>query len=108
MPCLKNILAVLIFMEEEQKQEPGANEEQSGQPEDKEKPIEELCLCKNCPSYGLCKEETVYCLQEKGKSKCVKAERGCICGSCPVAEKKGLKSAFYCIKGSEEKQLAKP
>jgi len=40
-----------------------------------------------------------------GKSKCIKEEKGCVCGGCPVTMKMGLKHGYYCTKGSEKEQL---
>ena len=61
-----------------------------------------LCVCRNCPSYIECKEKIGFCFS--GKSKCIAAESGCICGGCPVTNKMGLKHMYYCTKGSEKEQ----
>jgi len=72
--------------------------------EQKKKMAIEMCTCRACPSFKDCGEETAFCFPTIGKSKCITEEKGCICGSCPVTEKMGLKHGYYCIKGSEKEQ----
>jgi len=55
------------------------------------------CPCKQCPSYVDC-GELAFCV--KGKSKCVKEERGCLCPGCPVQAKLGFSSVYYCTRGA--------
>ncbi len=71
------------------------------------KMILEMCLCKNCPTYVDCGEPGGYCFVTIGKSGCISEEKGCLCPSCPVTAKMGLKHMYYCIRGSEKEQLAK-
>jgi len=66
-----------------------------------------MCICKSCPSFVECEESIAYCFPTIGKSKCIKDGKGCICGSCPLTEKMGLKHAYYCTRGSEKEQLEK-
>ncbi len=66
--------------------------------------MEELCVCRQCPSFIDCKEEIAFCLAETGKSKCIKNENGCICGGCPVEKKLGFLHGYYCVRGPEEGQ----
>jgi hypothetical protein len=61
---------------------------------------EDNCICRNCPSYAGCSEKPAYC--GFGKSKCIKEKKGCICGGCPVHQKLGLKSGYYCVFGKEK------
>jgi hypothetical protein len=63
-----------------------------------------LCICDSCPSWEECGEKGGYCLVMIGKSGCIKEERGCICGGCPVTDKLGLKHMYYCTRGSEKEQ----
>ena len=63
-----------------------------------------MCICKNCPSFAECNEEIGYCLESIGKSKCIKEEKGCICGGCPVTKEMKLKHSYYCTRGSEKEQ----
>ena len=68
------------------------------------KEAKEKCNCPICPSYVEC-EELVFCLGEK--SKCIKLEKGCICGACPVHSELKLKHGYYCNRNSEKKQEKK-
>jgi hypothetical protein len=63
------------------------------------------CPCPNCPSYNNCareKMEALYCAGEVGKSACAYEMQGCVCGVCPVHERAGLQSLYYCIHGSAD------
>ncbi|MDD5651036.1 MAG: DUF2769 domain-containing protein [Candidatus Nanoarchaeia archaeon] len=65
------------------------------------------CICEQCPSWLDCskdkgKKELVFCF--KGKSKCIKVQKGCMCGACPVKAKFKLKNFYFCMKGTEEEQ----
>ncbi len=71
---------------------------------EKKKMAIEMCVCRNCPSFVDCKEEIAYCFPTIGKSKCIKEEKGCICGGCPVTANLGLKHGYYCTRGSDEEQ----
>jgi len=64
-----------------------------------------MCLCPGCPTWVECGEKGGFCLATIGKSKCIKVDKGCICGSCPVTQKLGLTHWKYCIMGSEKEQL---
>ena len=72
--------------------------------------IEELqldCVCPICPTYNNCAKDTgenIFCL--KGKSNCVKKEKGCMCPTCPFAAefKIGVIYNFYCMRGLETDQ----
>lgn len=72
--------------------------------EEKKKMVLGMCVCKTCPSYVKCGEKGAFCFPTIGKSKCIKEEKGCLCGGCPVTKKMGLKHGYYCIKGSEKEQ----
>jgi len=70
--------------------------------------ILKLCICEGCPTYVDCTiqgktREKAFCLI-MGKSKCIKQEKGCICGACPVKSKMKLKNLYFCTKGNEEQQ----
>jgi hypothetical protein len=70
-----------------------------------------LCICEGCPSYVDCSKqraegagkEKAFCVTV-GKSKCIKLEKGCICGACAVKSKLKLKNFYFCTKGKEEQQ----
>ncbi|MBD3398576.1 DUF2769 domain-containing protein [Candidatus Micrarchaeota archaeon] len=66
-----------------------------------------MCICRQCPSFVECKEKIAYCLPSIGKSSCIKEEKGCICGACPVTKEMGLTHGYYCIRGSEKEQSEK-
>tara|TARA_Y100000310_G_C20648240_1_gene797875 strand:+ start:1712 stop:1981 length:270 start_codon:yes stop_codon:yes gene_type:complete len=80
--------------------------------EEKKKQVLEMCTCAGCPSWKDCSQESGdggemelgYCFPTIGKSKCITEEKGCICPSCPVTEKMGLKNQYFCTKGSEMEQ----
>jgi hypothetical protein len=42
-----------------------------------------------------------------GKSTIIKDEKGCICMTCPVTNKLGMKWTYYCIRGSGKEQAGK-
>lgn len=75
--------------------------------EEKKKMVLSMCVCKQCPSFMECGESIGYCLSTIGKSNCIKEEKGCICGDCPVTTQMDLKHDYYCTKGSEKKQNGK-
>ena len=72
--------------------------------------IEELqldCVCPICPTYNKCAKDTgenIFCI--KGKSNCIKKEKGCMCPTCPFAAKFkiGVIYNFYCMRGLETDQ----
>ena len=63
-----------------------------------------LCICPMCPSWVECGEQPGFCVASIGKSKCIKEEKGCVCGPCPVTPMFGLTKEYYCTKGSEKEQ----
>lgn len=63
-----------------------------------------MCICRQCPSWEDCEEKIGYCFSSVGKSVCIKDEKGCICPTCPVAEKMKLKHMYFCTRGSEKEQ----
>ena len=76
-------------------------------PEEMEKKKEMVlskCVCKNCPSWVECGEKGGFCFPAIGKSGCIKEEKGCICGGCPVYTEMKLENGYYCTKGSEKEQ----
>ena len=48
------------------------------------------------PSYEDCNEPLAYCLV--GTSECIKNERGCLCGGCPVFAIKGFDRGYFCLR----------
>jgi hypothetical protein len=72
--------------------------------EEKKKMVLSMCVCGGCPSWVACDEQGGFCFPTIGKSACIKEEKGCICGKCPVTEKLGLKHIYFCTKGSEKEQ----
>jgi len=78
--------------------------------EEKKKMVLSMCTCENCPTWKDCHDsakEKGFCFMTIGKSKCIKQEKGCICGSCPVYSKMGLKHGYYCTRDSEMAQNMK-
>jgi len=72
----------------------------------KEKTVLSMCICATCPTYKDCskegkKKELGFCFITIGKSKCIKVEKGCLCGGCPFHMKMNFKNFYYCIKDSE-------
>ncbi|UCG69018.1 MAG: DUF2769 domain-containing protein [Thermoplasmata archaeon] len=63
-----------------------------------------LCICDKCPSWVECGEKGGFCLAPIGKSSCIKEEKGCTCGGCPVTEKLELMFMYYCTRGSAKEQ----
>lgn len=72
--------------------------------EKKKAMVLELCICSTCPSWVECGEKGGFCFHTIGKSSCIKEEKGCICGGCPVFEKMSLANIYFCTKGSEKEQ----
>lgn len=68
------------------------------------KKMEPLCVCPQCPSYVDCNESVVFCLAEKGKSKCIKEQKGCLCGGCMVEKQMKFEHIYYCVLGPEKEQ----
>ncbi|TSA44944.1 DUF2769 domain-containing protein [bacterium] len=66
---------------------------------------ENKCFCLRCPTYlqADCpkeKQEILYCAT--GKTTCALAEKGCLCGACPVHEEYDLDGGYFCFKGAPE------
>lgn len=64
------------------------------------------CICEPCPSYTECMRadsELLFCITGKSAD-CIFEKKGCRCPSCPVTKILGLKSAYYCIRGTAEEQ----
>jgi hypothetical protein len=62
----------------------------------------DICMqgnCSTCPSYPGGSGEGLYCA--RGPSKHSIEKKGCNCPECPVWEKCGLSSMYYCIKVNE-------
>ena len=72
--------------------------------EEKKNMVLSMCTCGSCPSWFECGEKGGFCLAMIGKSGCIKEEKGCICGGCPVYEKMSLKNMYFCTRGSEKEQ----
>lgn len=70
--------------------------------------VQEMCVCKNCPSWVNDETITGFCHPLVGKSKVITEEKGCICGSCPICKKMKMVNGYYCTRGAElELQIAK-
>ena len=62
------------------------------------------CLCPGCPTHNECmknNEEKIFC--SRGKTECKPAEKGCLCGTCPVEQEYELNDFYYCINGAAKK-----
>lgn len=59
-------------------------------------------ICSNCSSYVDTGERILF--RGLGKGSKVKEEKGCVCGTCPVAAHMGLTRLYYCTRGSERDQ----
>jgi len=71
--------------------------------------IEDLkkeCICHTCPTYNNCTRESkelLYCIL--GSSNCPIHKRKCLCPQkCPIYEKYGFESSFYCSKDQDIKR----
>jgi hypothetical protein len=62
------------------------------------------CICAMCPTYMECEQGKAFCMPGAKRSKCIKAENGCICPGCPVFSEMKFSSVYYCIKGSDAEQ----
>lgn len=61
------------------------------------------CICKSCPSKNQCMngdDGFLYCA--KGKTKCEVAQKGCICGACPIHAKYKLTEYYFCQNGKAQ------
>lgn len=72
--------------------------------EQKKQMILSMCICDSCPSWVECGEKGGFCFVLIGKSSCIKEEKGCTCGGCPVTDKLGLTGIYYCTRGSQKEQ----
>jgi hypothetical protein len=72
--------------------------------EETEAMVLDLCICPTCPTWVACGEKGGFCFPTISTSSCIREEKGCICGGCPVFEKMGLKHIYFCTKGSEKEQ----
>lgn len=68
---------------------------------EEKKRSEGICICRQCPTFVDCKEEIAFCLSGSDKSKCIKEQKGCICGGCPLAQQMGFERMYYCVHGSD-------
>lgn len=73
--------------------------------EEKKQKVLQMCICRSCPSWVECGEEGGFCFPLIGKSSCIKEEKGCVCGGCPVYAQMDLKNGYYCTRGSEKEQI---
>ena len=65
-----------------------------------------MCICPVCPNHNTCamsNHEWFYYFDGRSFS-CIDFERTCICETCPVAKKTGLKQSFFCTRGAETAQ----
>ena len=72
--------------------------------EAKKEKVTGMCICSDCPSWIICGETGGFCAA--GKSLCISVDKGCICASCPVSKKMGLKGGYYCLKGFNKSLLS--
>lgn len=71
--------------------------------EDKKEFASKNCICQRCPTWKDCGSKArAFCFN--GKSKCIKEQKGCLCGGCPVHEKFKFNHGYYCMRGSEASQ----
>ncbi len=63
------------------------------------------CICGDCPSFIAEETELGFCRPTTGQSEHISVENDCVCGQCPVFNQSGLRTAYYCIRGSEIEQL---
>jgi len=68
------------------------------------KEIQELCICRECPTWDECAKEIGFCFPGVGKNRCIRKDLGCICGKCPVSEKYELNQEYYCIIGPQKEK----
>jgi hypothetical protein len=67
--------------------------------EDLEKTIGEnrgMCICEPCPTYNECMradEGLLFCVLGRSAN-CTFEKKGCVCPTCPVTKKLGLKKAY--------------
>ncbi|WP_157860291.1 DUF2769 domain-containing protein [Methanosarcina acetivorans] len=66
--------------------------------------IQELCICKSCLTWDPCAEKIGFCFPAVGKNRCIKKDKGCICGQCQAAAKFRLNQDYYCIIGPQKEK----
>ncbi len=81
-------------------------------PEDmkkREEMVNSMCICRGCPTYTVLGKEDDYmgyCFPGRGRSKNIKDEQGCICGTCPIYGMFRYLTQYYCTRGTEQEQKA--
>ncbi len=63
--------------------------------------VAENCKCSECPSYVEGDDMPAFCFPLGGTSKVIKAEKGCICDTCPISVEFELNHAHYCTRCSQ-------
>jgi len=64
------------------------------------------CICEPCPTYNECMraaDERLFCVTGRSPD-CTFEKKGCVCPTCPVWHSRGLRKAYYCIRGTEQEQ----
>ncbi|HIH04533.1 MAG TPA: DUF2769 domain-containing protein [Methanoregulaceae archaeon] len=70
--------------------------------------LRQECICPECPTYTPCArdaQELLYCVAGRSP-RCITEDLGCICPTCPVADRIGLEHLTFCLLGSEAAQRA--
>ncbi len=65
------------------------------------------CKCPSCPTFVPGDALTGYCFPSIGTSDNIKAEKDCICNTCPVYKEYELNHTFYCTRCSQVCQALK-
>ncbi|AKB78303.1 hypothetical protein MSHOH_1820 [Methanosarcina horonobensis HB-1 = JCM 15518] len=65
--------------------------------------VTQMCICPDCPSWIEGGERGGFCFETIPKSRYISEEKGCICSSCPVANRVGFSDSYYCTREPEEK-----
>ncbi len=84
--------------------------EKLGKAQEKLKRFENICICRDCPTYASLGEPDtyiVYCHPLRGKSKKITEEVGCQCPDCPVWKEMKFTKDYFCTRGTEEQQKTK-
>jgi len=69
----------------------------------------DLCVCGRCPTYNECMRENgemISCINGRSPV-CTFDKKACMCLTCPVKFSRGLRNAYFCIRGAEQDQRAK-
>ncbi len=72
-----------------------------------EEKIDTMCICRGCPTYKALKQNDDYigyCFPNRGRSKKITQEKGCMCGMCPVYSMYKYVTNYYCTRGIEKEQ----